>query len=238
MTEEEKQAYTDEGKKGYRFRQGEHRVLLASSSPRRRELSGQMGLRFLIRPTDADESLPDGIPAAEAVCLLAERKARAAMVGPDPREIVIAADTTVELDGRILGKPATREEAFRMLSALSGHTHAVHTGVAVACGDRLLCDRETSYVTFRALNCKEIYTYIDTGEPMDKAGAYGIQGGAWGFVSRLDGHFDNVVGLPTRLLDRLLCELTGQDRNKTAAGQRGGGAIPPKEAPENAGRTE
>ena len=210
MNAQTKDFPADGGEK-YRFRQGDYALLLASGSPRRRELSEKMGLRFTVRPTDADESLPDGILPAEAVCLLAERKARAALPGLSPGEIVIAADTTVDLDGTALGKPADREEAYRMLVSLSGRTHAVHTGVAVACTDRLLCRKETSYVTFRALDCKEIFAYIETGEPMDKAGAYGIQGGAGAFVSRLDGRFDNVVGLPTRLLDRLLCELTGQD---------------------------
>ena len=181
-------------------------VVLASASPRRRELLTRMGLDFEVIVSEADEGLEDGTPPAEGVRTVAERKARAVLpLAPDA--LVIAADTTVDLDGTSLGKPRSEAEARAMLASLSGRTHAVHTGVAVAYRGRLLTAVDTTAVTFRTLGEDEIRAYVATGEPMDKAGAYGIQGKGGALVAATDGDFDNVVGLPCRLLARLLAEV-------------------------------
>ena len=182
-------------------------VVLASASPRRRELLGRMGIAFEVIVSDADESLAAGTPPADGVRTVAERKARAVLPLVTEDTLVIAADTTVDLDGISLGKPRTEAEALSMLSSLSGRTHAVHTGVAVSYRGRLLTATATTAVTFRSLSEREILDYIATGEPMDKAGAYGIQGEGGALVEAIDGDFDNVVGLPCRLLADLLTEI-------------------------------
>ncbi len=181
-------------------------LCLASASPRRRELLAGMGLTFSVSPCDVDESLPAGIAPDEAVVLLAERKARAATPAEEPA-IILASDTLVEADGVSLGKPADAEDACRMLMRLSGRAHRVHTGVAVRLGERLLSARDTTTVYMRPFTEEEARAYIATGEPMDKAGAYGIQGLGGRLVSHIEGAYDNVVGLPTGLSDRLLCEI-------------------------------
>ncbi len=182
------------------------RAVLASASPRRRELLTGMDLPFEVIVSDADESLAAGTPPIEGVRIVAERKARAVL--PLVQDaLVIAADTTVDLDGTSLGKPKSKGEALSMLLSLSGRTHAVHTGVAVAFRGRLLTATATTAVTFRAFDHREALDYIATGEPMDKAGAYGIQGKGGALVASTDGELDNVVGLPCRLLADLLTEL-------------------------------
>ncbi len=181
-------------------------VVLASASPRRRELLTRMGLSFEVIVSEADESLAANTPPADGVRTVAERKARAVLpLAPDA--LVIAADTTVDLDGTSLGKPRSQDEALSMLLSLSGRTHKVHTGVAVAYRGRLLTATDTTAVTFRPFDRREALAYIKTGEPMDKAGAYGIQGKGGALVASTDGEFDNVVGLPCRLLSRLLAEI-------------------------------
>ncbi|WP_349256293.1 Maf family protein [Rubrivirga litoralis] len=172
-------------------------LVLASASPRRRDLLGRLGLAFDVRPTDADETWPDldlG-PAAEAVAL---RKAQALEA---PGALVLAADTVVELDGEVLGKPPTPDAARRTLRRLSGRTHRVATGVALRYGDREETAHAVTHVTFGALSDAEIAAYVATGSPLDKAGAYGIQDDAGALlVERIDGDYSNVVGLPLRLL--------------------------------------
>ena len=175
-------------------------IILASSSPRRRELLTMLGLDFTVRPADIDEKFdPDKDPADE-VLRVASAKAAAVPAGGD--ELVLAADTIVVLDGRVLGKPKDALDAARMLRALSGRTHAVYTGVAARRGAQCggLVDR--SLVTFRDISDDEIARYIATGEPMDKAGSYGAQGIGAIFVEKIDGDFYNVMGLP-------LCALSG-----------------------------
>ena len=187
-------------------------LILASQSPRRRELMTDAGYRFRVLVSRADETLPEDTPPAEGVRILAERKAKAVQstLPPDILQsapvFVIGADTLVELDGVPLGKPKNEADATAMLSALSGARHRVVTGVAVAVGDKIFSGAETTTVTFRPLSQEEIAEYVATGEPMDKAGAYGIQAGADRFVRKVDGEVDNVIGLPRKLLAKLLRE--------------------------------
>ena len=181
------------------------KICLASASPRRRELLGGMGLTFTVTPADVDESIPDGMHPADAVVELSKRKALAAAKVAGDGVFVIASDTLVEEGGRPLGKPTDEENAVAMLMSLSGREHRVHTGVAVAYRGRLLADRDTTRVFFRDFDEREARDYVATGEPMDKAGAYGIQGLGGALVERTEGAFDTVVGLPCALVDRLLC---------------------------------
>ena len=176
-------------------------IVLASGSPRRRELMERAGYRFEVCPSDADERA-EGSPM-ERVARLAARKALSLPYDGRP---ILSADTLVALDGRALGKPRDEADARCMLKALSGRTHQVFTGVCVrtdVC--RVACERTD--VTFRTLTDAEIDAYIATGEPMDKAGAYGIQGGAGAFVDGLTGPLDNVIGLPMDLVARMLGEI-------------------------------
>ncbi len=174
-----------------------HTLILASASPRRRELLAGMGIPFSIHPSDADETV-GGTPE-EMVRTLALRKA--AQVAQVCKEGWIAgADTLVALDGRALGKPADADDAIHMLKALSGRAHDVFTGVCLmdaATGRHDLRVIGTR-VFFRSLSDEEIHAYVATGEPMDKAGAYAIQGGARGFVERYEGSYENIVGFPTQ----------------------------------------
>ncbi|MGM9615760.1 MAG: Maf family protein [Oscillospiraceae bacterium] len=178
-------------------------LILASASPRRRELLGIFGKPFVIDPASGPENPPAGASPEETVRALAAAKAQET-AARHPGDLVIGADTIVELDGMILGKPADRDDAFHMLRALSGREHRVFTGVALACGDELRCEAEMTRVFFRELSDREIWAYIDSGEPMDKAGAYGYQGLAGLFVERIEGDFFNVVGLPLCRLGRML----------------------------------
>lgn len=180
------------------------RVILASQSPRRRQLLGQIGLQnFDVLSLEVDESYDSSLTPEEIVATLSRRKADAAAV-QDAAAIIIAADTMVFLEDLRLGKPHSEEEAFRMLSALSGRTHQVRTGVTVVRGSQSVTRVETSDVTFRPLSEREIWAYIRTGEPMDKAGAYGVQGKAALFVEGIRGDYFNVMGLPLCLLGRML----------------------------------
>jgi septum formation protein len=182
------------------------RLILASASPRRRELLAGLGLTPPVRPVDVDETPRDGEPAADCVLRLARAKAEA---GAGPGELVLAADTLVVLDGRILGKPAGPEEAAAMLARLAGRDHLVQTGVAVRDGDTaaVAAAVETTRVTIAPLSAGRIAGYVATGEPLDKAGAYAIQGLGALFVERIEGNYSNVVGLPLPLTRRLFAEL-------------------------------
>ena len=173
------------------------RIILASGSPRRRELLTALGVEELIvRPAAGPEQIPPDTPPEGIVMALAAQKARE--VAPTARagDVVIAADTIVWLDGEVLGKPRSEAHAREMLRRLSGRTHSVFTGVCVAAGEQVLTAAEETRVSFRDLSPREIEAYVATGEPMDKAGAYGVQGKASLFVERIDGDFFNVVGLP------------------------------------------
>lgn len=184
----------------------EARVCLASASPRRRELLTEMGLTFSVCPADVDESTPKGMHPRDAVVELSKRKAEAVTKVVDESVFVIASDTLVEIDGLPLGKPTDEEDAVRMLLSLSGREHRVHTGVAVARGGRIYAESDTTRVFFRPFDEGEARAYVATGEPMDKAGAYGIQGLGGALVDHTLGNFDTVVGLPCALTDRLLCK--------------------------------
>ena len=192
-------------------------IILASQSPRRKELLGQMGLRgFKIISPDVDERVEGNPSPAEMVEELSLRKARAVALEADEDDLIIAADTVVALDGAVLGKPEDERDAFSMLSALSGNRHVVYTGVTVIRGSRAITSHEETVVTFRDLEPDEISHYIETGEPMDKAGAYGIQGLGALLVSGIEGDYFNVMGLPVYRLGRILAAF-GIDLLKLAA---------------------
>jgi septum formation protein len=177
------------------------RVILASQSPRRRELLALVGIRHEVKPADIDERYLAGeTPSGHAVRLAREKAATIR----EPGAIVIGSDTIVVVDGDVLGKPRDEGDAARMLRRLSGRTHVVITAVAVAVDGRLESDVETVDVTFRLLSEADITSYIATREPMDKAGAYGIQGFGATIVSRVDGDYFAVMGLPLQRLVRLL----------------------------------
>ena len=171
------------------------RIVLASQSPRRRELLSLIGIPHEVRPADVDETLRDGEDPAAYCERLAREKALAVARALDGDAVVIGSDTTVVVDGVVLGKPEDDADARRMLRTLSGRSHVVLTGVAVARGSRLESGVETVGVTFRALDDAEIDAYVRTREPMDKAGAYGIQGFGATIVSRIEGDYFAVMGL-------------------------------------------
>ncbi|MGN0072690.1 MAG: Maf family protein [Coriobacteriales bacterium] len=188
-------------------------LILASGSPRRRELLQRAGFEFRVLTSSADESYEPGTPPAQVAPLLASVKARAVAQTLRPEEldnsVLVGADTIVALDGVIYGKPADEEDARRMLAELSGRTHQVITGVCVIAPSGEHCFAEQTDVTFRSLNAAEIDEYVASGEPLDKAGAYGIQGLGGALVAGTKGDFDNVVGLPVTRLAPLLHELLG-----------------------------
>ncbi len=184
-------------------------LILASASPRRLELLKSLGISFEVCPADVDEHI--SLRADRAVCSLSRRKAEAARQ-IHPHRWILAADTLVSVDGVILGKPGDPAEACRMLRSLSGRTHQVYTGVTVITPEgTAFTGLDASDVTFDPLEDGEIQAYVDSGEPMDKAGAYAIQGGAAKWVSRLEGSPSGVIGLPLYLVRRLLAE-AGFDR--------------------------
>ena len=183
-------------------------LILASQSPRRRELLGHITDNFLVRPTGCDESFTCADPAEHAR-QLALRKCRAALEDQPlaAEDAVVAADTVVFVDGHLLEKPQTEAEAVQMLTRLSGSTHTVCTGVAVAFGGEIRAFAEETAVAFYDLSPELIRWYVSTGEPMDKAGAYGIQGKGSLLVRGIEGDYFNVVGLPVSRLFRLLLEM-------------------------------
>jgi septum formation protein len=183
------------------------RLVLASSSPRRAELLSAAGFSFEILPVNLDEGSRPGETAEEYVARLAEAKATAAR-GPQPfPEVVLGADTTVVCDGRILGKPADAADAARMLRLLAGRTHDVLTGICLLTGSRRLVHVERSRVRMSSMSDAEIAWYVASGEPMDKAGGYAVQGQASRFIEAIDGSYSNVVGLPVARVYALLKEL-------------------------------
>jgi len=180
-------------------------LILASQSPRRKELLGLFHIPFVVRAADIDEAMDPKKDPAREVARVSRAKAEAT-----PREeadVVIAADTIVVLEGRVLGKPRDEAHAAQMLSQLSGRDHQVMTGVTVLRGEKVLTHTEITDIHFRALSCREIENYVATGEPMDKAGAYGIQGGAALFAEKMHGDYYNVMGLPVCALWKLLREI-------------------------------
>ena len=177
-------------------------VILASQSPRRKELMGLYHIPFIIRIADIDEPMDPNLPPAQEVARVSRLKAEA--VPRQAEDVVIAADTIVVCDGQVLGKPRDEADAYRMLRLLSGRDHQVMTGLTVLQGEKAVVHTEVSHIHFKPLSDGEIFAYIRTGEPMDKAGAYGIQGGAALFAQRLEGDYYNVMGLPVCRLGQIL----------------------------------
>ncbi len=196
------------------------KIILASKSPRRHEILCLGGFDHEIKVSDADESLPDGLTAAESAREISKRKALAVkqeLTAEQQEAVIIAADTVVEVGGEIFGKPKDEREAEMMLRTLSGKVHFVHTGITVIDGGRVYSEAVTTEVTVRELFDDEIKGYIASGEPMDKAGAYAVQGKGGAFVSSLKGDYFNVVGLPLCRISSILREcgiiLFEQERN-------------------------
>jgi septum formation protein len=182
-----------------------HRLILASASPRRRELLAQAGYMFEVQPPHVNEDLLLNEDPIAYVVRLARDKAQAVFAAVnDPEAIVLGADTTVTLDGHILAKPEDAADAARMLRLLSGRTHRVITGIALATATGTEVAAEVTGVQFLTLSDDEIAAYVATGEPMDKAGAYGIQGLAAKWIPRIQGCYFNVVGLPLALVATML----------------------------------
>ena len=177
-------------------------LILASQSPRRRELLGLTGLDFTVRVADIDETMDAGKAPFDEVARVSRLKALA--VDRAPGDVVIAADTIVVCEGKVLGKPRDEEDAFRMLSLLSGRHHEVMTGMTLLQDEEIVTHTEVTKIHFRKLHPDEIRAYIATGEPMDKAGAYGIQGGAALFCTDMVGDYYNVMGLPVCALAIIL----------------------------------
>lgn len=183
-------------------------VVLASASPRRKELMEMLGIENLkILPAREEERPPRGASPEETVIALASAKAREVAGLCQAEDVIVAADTLVWVDGRIFGKPYSQAEAAAMLRTLSGREHRVFTGLCVLKGAQAMSACEESRVRFRTLTEEEIAAYIATGEPMDKAGAYGIQGRGALFVERIEGDFFNVMGLPLCRLGQMLKKL-------------------------------
>lgn len=170
------------------------KLVLASKSPRRSEILRNAGIDFTVRVADADETIPHGTKPEDAVVFLAARKAMAVERADD--EIVLGADTVVVLDNQILGKPKDKDDAFNMIKMLSGRVHSVFTGVCAIGNGISMTFAEETKVEFYPLSDDEINEYINTNEPYDKAGAYGIQGLASKFIRGIEGDYFNVVGLP------------------------------------------
>lgn len=181
-------------------------LILASASPRRKELLENLGLSFKTIPSDADETIDNNITPDEAVQIIAKRKAEDIIHQVNYPAIIIGCDTTVVIDNKTLGKPIDFDDAFSMLKTLSGRSHRVVSGVVVidTKDNKLLSESVSSEVIFRELTDEEIINYIKTGEPMDKAGAYAIQGLAGTFVSKINGCYSNIVGLPISCLSEML----------------------------------
>jgi septum formation protein len=173
-------------------------LILASQSPRRSEILRQAGISFVVRPANVDETLLFAESPANYVKRVAQQKAAA--VEADPVDVVLGADTVVVIDGQILGKPQDHADALRMLETLSGREHEVLTGICLRRGNDTAIDLAVTRVWFLPLPQKDLAEYVATGEPMDKAGAYAIQGLASKFIQRIEGSYSNVVGLPIELV--------------------------------------
>jgi len=180
-------------------------LILASASPRRHELLAAAALEHIVRPAAVDETRQPGEPPREYVLRVAREKSQAVSAGG--QDVVLGADTVVCVEGEVLGKPASAVEAAAMLRALSGRKHSVLTGISLRRGARIITDVSETMVWFNPISEQDIAAYVATGEPMDKAGAYAIQGYASRFVRRIEGCYHNVVGLPVSLVYRHLKSL-------------------------------
>ena len=186
------------------------KIVLASGSPRRQELLQRIGITdFDIRVPQTEETYPAGLSPRQTVEYISREKSDAAAALCTPEEIIITADTMVFLDDQRLGKPVDEADALRMLTALQGRRHTVRTGVTLRQGDKSLTQSEATDVCFRSASESELLAYIATGEPMDKAGAYGVQGKGALLVERLEGDFFNVMGLPVEKLGQCLTKHFG-----------------------------
>ena len=183
-------------------------LILASQSPRRKELLSLFGIPFTVQVADIDEAMDPARSAYDEVARVSRCKALA--IPREAQDVVVAADTIVVVAGRVLGKPHSPEEAEQMLCLLAGRDHQVMTGVTVLCGEKEVTFTEVTDLHFRHLSQGEIRRYVASGEPMDKAGAYGIQGGAALFCERMTGDYYNVMGLPVCRLGQVLKELAPQ----------------------------
>lgn len=179
-------------------------LVLASKSPRRKEILSMVTSNFSVRVSDADESYDKETDLFLVPKILAERKALATQGGEN--EIIIGCDTVVIYDGELMGKPINKQDAIRMLKTLSGTTHAVVSGICIHTCEKTISETVTTYVTFRPLTDGEIASYVEKYNPVDKAGAYGIQEAAGSFVEKIEGDFYNVVGLPLCRLCQILRE--------------------------------
>ena len=192
------------------------RLVLASASPRRADLLQAAGIPFDVFPVDIDEQFRPGEKPEDAVARLAEMKAKTALAS-HPDAVVLGADTTVVVRGQALAKPIDQADAARMLRLLSGRTHEVLTGVCLSSRERRLIHVEPTRVRLAHLGASEIDWYVSTGEPLDKAGAYAVQGLASRFVEGIDGSYSNVVGLPVssvyELLKELGCDILGMKKS-------------------------
>ncbi len=175
-------------------------LILASASPRRREILSLITTDFSVLVTDTDETLPSGLPVGGQIAEISRRKAEAAAKKCKADDIILSADTAVIIDNTVLGKPKDREEARKMLKMLSGRTHSVITAFTVLKGEKQITKINESFVTFNTLSEKEIENYVNTGEPLDKAGAYAVQGKSAVFISRIEGDFFSVMGLPVSMV--------------------------------------
>lgn len=181
------------------------RIILASESPRRREILANTNINFTTKSIPTEEVIDPKLPLPQAIEQVAQQKAKA--VQPLlPKEVILGADTIVSIDGEILGKPHTKEKAIKMLETLSGRTHQVITGVAILYEDTCELFHEISEVTFYPLTQQEIFDYVDTKEPLDKAGAYAIQGKGAILVAKISGDYYNIVGLPIAKVFRRLAK--------------------------------
>ena len=183
------------------------RFVLASASPRRKEILTKLGYDFTVHTSNVPENDIEG-EIAEVVKTLAQRKAES-VASQEENALIIAADTLVAIHGHRLGKPKDTDDAYRMLRALSNETHQVYTGLCLinTADNRKIVQAEKTNVTFEPLSDDEIFNYVNTGEPMDKAGSYAIQGGAARFVKCYEGSYDNIVGFPSELFIRLLPQI-------------------------------
>ena len=183
------------------------KYILASKSPRRKELLGEIVESFEIITKEVDEGLPEDIHPKDGVEILAVKKG-SAVAEENPDALVISSDTLVEIGGVALGKPIDEEDAKAMLRTLSGKAHNVHTGVAVHYKGRVYSGVDSTAVFFKEMSEEEIAEYVRSGDPMDKAGSYGIQSGGGKFVTKIEGNYDTVVGLSVSLTKKLIDEAT------------------------------
>lgn len=190
------------------------KLILASKSPRRLSLLTEAGVNPIVSAFDTDETITEKLTPEQTVVTLAERKAKAAYDALGTDDVILSADTVVALGDEIFGKPKDDADASRILHLLSGSTHRVLTGVCIIYKGEMLSDFDCTYIQFNNLTDSEIEEYVATGEPRDKAGAYAVQENAGHFVKEMNGAYDNVVGLPVALCEKLISQLCGFDLRK------------------------